>query len=79
MKQLRTTLSKSPKRLSTWSQMLLRIAAWALTVKAQREATVEWIENFLESGEKLIVFAHHREPIHRLQDHFGSVAVSFTG
>ena len=48
-------------------------------MKAQREATVEWIENFLESGEKLIVFAHHRKPIHRLQDHFGSVAVSFTG
>lgn len=48
-------------------------------VMAKLGAAIEWIENFLESGEKLIVFAHHREPIHRLQEQFGSVAVSFTG
>lgn len=48
-------------------------------VKAKLEAAVEWIESFLESGEKLIVFAHHREPIHLLHERFGSVAVSFTG
>ena len=48
-------------------------------VQAKLEAAVEWIEGFLESGEKLIVFAHHREPIHALQEHFGNLAVSFTG
>ena len=48
-------------------------------VKVKLEAATEWIESFLESGEKLIVFAHHRDPIHLLQEHFGTVAVSFTG
>lgn len=49
------------------------------SVKAKLDAAIEWIESFLESGEKLIVFAHHREPIHLLQERFGKVAVSFTG
>lgn len=48
-------------------------------VQAKIEAAAEWIGSFLESGEKLIVFAHHRGPIHMLQERFGSVAVSFTG
>jgi intein/homing endonuclease len=36
---------------------------------------VEWIQDFLESGEKLVVFAHHREIINRLAKEFPGCAV----
>lgn len=36
---------------------------------------IEWIQDFLESGEKLVVFAHHREIINRLAKEFPGCAV----
>lgn len=38
------------------------------------EAVTEWIEDFLESGEKLIVFAWHREVQEHLVKHFPDAA-----
>lgn len=32
-----------------------------LAVRAKEKACFDWIDNFLASGEKLVVFAHHRE------------------
>lgn len=41
-----------------------------LTAMAKVPALIEWIEGFLESGEKLVVFAHHRDVITRFLHHF---------
>jgi len=43
-----------------------------LAVKGKITQAINWIEDFLESGEKLIVFATHREVINQLMDHFKS-------
>lgn len=42
-------------------------------------AVIEWVEEFLTSGEKLIVFAHHLEVIEELHENFNLVAVKLTG
>lgn len=39
-----------------------------LTAMAKVPALIEWIEGFLESGEKLVVFAHHRDVIEALSE-----------
>lgn len=41
-----------------------------LTAEGKFQSVVDWIEDFLESGEKLVVFAHHQDIIKRLADHF---------
>lgn len=50
-----------------------------LTAVAKVPALIEWIEGFLESGEKLVVFAHHRDVIGALTHHFMGRAVEITG
>lgn len=42
-------------------------------------SAVEWIRGFLDSGQKLVVFAHHREIVEALAKEFGRVAVVLTG
>jgi SWI/SNF-related matrix-associated actin-dependent regulator 1 of chromatin subfamily A len=37
---------------------------------AKRNSVVKWIENFLESGEKLVVVAYHTKAINDLVEHF---------
>eukprot|EP00554_Chaetoceros_debilis_P011453 CAMPEP_0194106128 /NCGR_PEP_ID=MMETSP0150-20130528/6215_1 /TAXON_ID=122233 /ORGANISM="Chaetoceros debilis, Strain MM31A-1" /LENGTH=803 /DNA_ID=CAMNT_0038794199 /DNA_START=154 /DNA_END=2565 /DNA_ORIENTATION=+ len=43
------------------------------------DLSAELIEDIVASGEKVVVFAHHREVIHRLVDKFGSKAVFVMG
>lgn len=50
-----------------------------LAVKGKLNYVIEWIKDFLDSGEKLVVFAHHRFVIDRLMDEFRSVAVKVDG
>ena len=47
-----------------------------LAVKGKMKQITDWIEDFLESGEKLVVFAVHRKVIDHLTKHFkGSVKI----
>lgn len=44
-----------------------------LAVKGKLPDTIEWIENFLESGEKLVVFATHKFVIDVLMERFSYI------
>lgn len=48
-------------------------------VKSKLENCIKWIENFLESKEKLIVFATHHFVIDKLMEHFKGVGVKLDG
>ena len=50
-----------------------------IAVRGKMKAVIEWIQNMLETGEKLIVFATHTEPINRLMKVFGECAVRVDG
>ena len=50
-----------------------------LAVKGKIKDCVEWIENFLESGKKLVVFANHKEVIEGLMSQFQGLAVKVDG
>lgn len=49
-----------------------------LAAKGKMKAVVEWIEDFLESGEKLVVFAINKEIISLIMEHFPN-AVRYDG
>ncbi len=62
---------KSRAEMSSRAEQLVKIeytrqAALAGKLKAVRE----WISSFLETGEKLVVFAHHQEVVRWLADEF---------
>jgi len=50
-----------------------------LAYVGKRDEVIEWIGNFLESGEKLVVFAYHTEAIDDLANAFGKEAVVVDG
>lgn len=48
-------------------------------VVGKLNACIEWIEDYLESERKLVVFAHHRFVLDKLQKHFGDICVRMDG
>ncbi|MBW3607230.1 MAG: DEAD/DEAH box helicase [Actinobacteria bacterium] len=59
------------------AEALIRIGKLALVAaRGKLEPGVEWIEAFLESGEKLVVFTRHREIGDRLLEAFPAAAVA---
>jgi len=59
---------------------LTRISALrSLVAKHKLPAALQWIKDFLESGEKLIVFARHRVVINAVMEAFGPIAVRLDG
>jgi len=50
-----------------------------LAVKGKIDQIIEWIENFLESGEKLVVFAVHKKVVSQLMEKFKHIAVKVDG
>jgi SNF2 family DNA or RNA helicase len=50
-----------------------------LAVKGKLRQAMEWIETFLESDEKLVVFCTHRFVVDKLMDKFRDVAVRVDG
>ena len=50
-----------------------------LAVKGKMKQTINWITDFLESGEKLVIFANHKFVINQLMEEFGKVAVKIDG
>ena len=50
-----------------------------LAVKGKMKACIEWIEDFLKSGEKLVVFGIHKFVIEELYEKFNKIAVKIDG
>lgn len=50
-----------------------------LAVKGKLKQSIEWIEDFLESGKKLVVFTTHHFVIDELINHFSKIAVRVDG
>lgn len=54
--------------------VLTRITALKqAATSAKMDAACEWITNFLDSGEKLVVFAHHHKAVDELKARFGKI------
>jgi len=47
--------------------------------EAKLDSAIDWISDFLESGEKLVVFAWHKKIIDTLMKKFGAIAVKVDG
>jgi SWI/SNF-related matrix-associated actin-dependent regulator 1 of chromatin subfamily A len=50
-----------------------------LTIQGKMKNIIFWIHDFLETDEKLVVFATHRKTIRVLMDEFGKSAISMVG
>jgi len=50
-----------------------------LAAKGKMNSVIAWIENFLESGEKLVVFCEHIFVVDALINHFKKIAVNVDG
>lgn len=62
------------------AEMLVEIESLKqLSAKGKLAAVFEWIEDFLESGEKLVLFATHTETINAIKSKFPEISVSLTG
>ena len=48
-------------------------------VHGKMDAAITWVEDFLTSGEKLVVFCNHRFAVKSLSDHLGDRAVRVIG
>ena len=47
-----------------------------LTVEGKKEEIIEWVENFLESGEKLVLFGWHRDAVNTIADKFKTICIT---
>lgn len=50
-----------------------------LASQGKLESAIEWIEDFLETGDKLVVFVHHKFMVKGLMDVFKKIAVKIDG
>lgn len=50
-----------------------------LSVNGKMKGIIEWVQLFLESDEKLILFATHKFVIRKLQEEFGDIVVTIDG
>lgn len=50
-----------------------------LALDGKIKQCINWIENFLESDQKLVIFATHRKTIDLLMSYFGKIAVKLDG
>lgn len=50
-----------------------------LAVQGKIKQAIEWIENFIDTGEKLVVFIDHQDIAKQLSDKFKKISVEVTG
>lgn len=75
----RTKGHKAAARASNAEQLTQVETLKQVAVQGKLAGVIEWIHDFLASGEKLVLFAIHRFVIERLMAEFGDVAVRVDG
>lgn len=50
-----------------------------IAVQEKLDQMINWIEDFIENGEKIVLFATHTSVINQIAEKFGSIAVKFDG
>lgn len=48
----------------------------ALAAEGKMKAVIEWVEDFLETGEKLVIFGHHRATVRKLASTFQAPSIT---
>lgn len=77
---LRTNFGNNKAEKAQQAEALTRIGELKrLAVRGKLNQCIEWIEDFLESGEKLVVFAVHKFVIDALMEKFTGKAVKIDG
>lgn len=66
--------AEAAKRASMAAQLVEIEVLKQLAVKGKLDGVVEWVKDFLESGSKLVLWAHHRETIDALAAAFPGAA-----
>ncbi len=62
------------------AEHLVRIEALKqLAVAGKMKEVIQWVEDFIENGDKLVVFAIHKTVIDALMNKFGNIAVKIDG
>lgn len=74
---LETTKGSMAAERASNAEVLTKIEVLKqVAVEGKLEETISWIQDFLETGEKLVVFAHHKFVIKRLMEEFRTKAVN---
>jgi len=77
---LRLTKGKEAAEKAKKAEHLVKIEALKqLAVKGKLKQAINWIRDFIEDGNKLVVFAVHKEVIHQLMKEFKEIAVKIDG
>jgi len=77
---LRETKGAEAARRASNAEALAKIEALKqLSVQGKLAESIDWISDFLENGEKLVVFAVHKFVIEALMQKFGKIAVKIDG
>ena len=71
--------SAAAERASSVEQLSMVEALRQIAIQGKMKQAIEWICDFLETGEKLAVFATHRSTIDTLMTEFSKVAVRLDG
>lgn len=67
----------SAEETAARAEQLVRIEALKqLSAKGKMEAVKEWVESFLETGEKLVLFAHHQAVVEELAKQFKAPSIT---
>lgn len=73
-------IKKTKIEKASMAEMLLKTQALQkLAAEGKMKEAIHWIEDFLESGEKLVVFAINKKVIDMLMNKFGKIAVKIDG
>ncbi len=76
-KEARARRAQEVEEKTKQAEQLVKIETLKqVAVKGKIEAVSEWVANFLETGEKLILFGHHTDVVNGLAEAFNAPAIT---